>query len=158
MHREYQKIMPLSKLQKVVVRNALQFAKKLKACEGMLYIQIPPSMNEFNSHMSKSIETRNREVLQEIYPPELHELIDQYPSRVFDGETFRRFVSSAVRLNRSESESSTERIVNEDMALEAIRRLSEQVKDVKSVGRIPMEWLLKNSFYYNNIITLRGKC
>jgi hypothetical protein len=87
----------------------------------------------------KSIETRNREVLQEIYPPELHDLIDQYPSRVFDGETFRRFVSAAVRLNRSESESGIERIINEDMALEAIRRLSEQVKNVQSVGWIPME-------------------
>ena len=125
--------MPLSKLQRVVVRNALQFAKKLKVCEGLLYIQIPPSMNEFNSHLSKSIEARNREVLQEIYPPELHELIDLYPSRVFDGETFRRFVCSAVRLDRSESESSNERIINEDMALEAIRRLSEQVKNIKSI-------------------------
>ena len=125
--------MPLSKLQRVVVKTALQFAKKLKVCEGLLYIQIPPSMNEFNSHLSKSIEARNREVLQEIYPPELHELIDLYPSRVFDGETFRRFVCSAVRLDRSESESSNERIINEDMALEAIRRLSEQVKNIKSI-------------------------
>ena len=133
------RIMPLSRLQRVVVKNALKFAKKMKLCEGVLYIQTPPSMNEFNAHLSKQIEARNREVLQEIYPPELHELIDLYPSRVFDGETFRKFVCSAVRLNRFESESSSDRIVNEDMALEAVRRLSEQVTNVELIGWILLE-------------------
>ena len=125
--------MPLSRLQKVVVKNALKFAKKMKVCESVLYIQIPPSMNEFNAHLSKAIEVRNREVLQEIYPPELHELIDQFPSRILDGETFRKFVCSAVRLNKFESDLSSERVVHEDMALEATRRLSEQVTNFKPV-------------------------
>ena len=132
--------MPLTRVQKVVVRNALKFAKKLKVCEGLLYIQIPPSMNEFNAHLSKSIETRNREVLQDIYPLELHELIDQYPSRVFDGETLRRFVRSAARLRGFESESSSDRLGNEDMALEAVRRLSEQVRRDRPIGWVLLEY------------------
>ena len=120
--------MSLSKLQKIVVRNSLKIARKLKADDCKLYIQIIPSKVDFQVHVSAPSIVIDKEILQEVYPSELHELVEQYPVRDLDGSILRNIICSAARLKKFVSTSNAERTAVEDLALEAYRRLSIQVR------------------------------
>ena len=119
--------MSLSKLQKVVIRNSLKIARKLRFNNDLIYMQIPPTKHDFQVHVSAPSTVTDREILEAVHPAELHELIGKYPSRFLDGNMLRSFILSAARLERFRTSVASEITANEDLALDAYRRLSIQV-------------------------------
>lgn len=119
--------MSLSKLQRVVIRNSLKIARKLRVNNDTIYVQIPPTKHDFQVHISSPSTVADREILESVYPVELHELIGPYPSRFLDGNMLRSFICSASRLERFKTSIPAQITANEDLALDAYRRLSIQV-------------------------------
>ena len=119
--------MTFTKLQRIVVRNSLKVARQLRVKNETLYMQEIPKKDDFQTHELCSSTANSRSVLESVYPPELHELLDSLPCRELDGEKLSKFICSAARLERFIGTSVKENIANDDFSLETYRRLCTQV-------------------------------
>ena len=121
--------MTFTKLQRIVIRNSLKVARQLRLKNETLYMQEIPKKDDFQTHELCSSIANDRSVLESVYPPELHELLDSLPCRELDGEKLSKLICSAARLKRFTGTSIKENIENDDFSLETYRRLSTQVSD-----------------------------
>lgn len=84
----------LSRTQKFVARSAFRIASRLEASEKKLWLQLPPHVDEFQTH---SFARSTEEALQDIYPSSLSSLIGTFPCRVIDGTSLREMIRTAFR-------------------------------------------------------------
>ena len=105
----------LSKLQKTVARNAFRQASRIQQMGKCLWLQTPPSPDEFQQY---SLLSSTEEALVQVYPSELASLINTFPTRMIDGPTLRKIVHAAFRLSLTSPD---------DVALESLRCLNSQM-------------------------------
>ena len=112
----------LTKLQKAVARNAFRQASKLSRAQSPLWLQSPPSPDEFQQY---SLLSSTEEALIHVYPSELSSLITKFPTRMIDGPTLRKIVHEAFRLPLQSPD---------DVALESLRFLNGQMNLSKTTS------------------------
>lgn len=110
-------LLMLSRTQRAVARSAFRTALRLEASGKQIWLQLPPSSDEFQTHRYTN---STEEALQEIYPPAFSSLIGTFPTRLIDGSSLRMLIRSAFRMNLDDHHNP------DDEALRGLRVLNVQ--------------------------------